>query len=155
MCTFVTKCTVLRSTHGFKFYACSVLALTHGTTRLPEISQESMCFQWTPSDDFPTLLKVLFTLLVMTKRPVTQVDSTVLPFHFSIGLHRTPGLSTGIQSRVLDAVSFLGRLWKVGLTAFSFQFLFGGLKENQCPGSDMFLQQKAQGTPSLCFYVQL
>ena len=37
MCTFVTECTVLRSTHGFKCYTCSVLALTHGTTRLPEI----------------------------------------------------------------------------------------------------------------------
>ena len=52
-------------------YTCSVLVLTHGTTRLPEIPSESMCFQWirwTPSDDFPTLLKVLFTL------PVSSYD---------------------------------------------------------------------------------
>ena len=40
---------------------------------------------------------------------------------------------------------------KVGLPVFSFKFLFGGLKENQCPGSGPFSQQKAQGTPSLCF----
>ena len=82
---------IIVSTHGFKnelcymlkrasldlglknelCYRCSVLVLALGTTRLPEIPSESMCFQWirwTPSDDFPTLLKVLFTL------PVSSYD---------------------------------------------------------------------------------
>ena len=55
-------CSVLVLTHRFKNDLCvptSVLVSTHGTTRLPEIPSESMCFQWnrwTPSDDFPTLL---------------------------------------------------------------------------------------------------
>ena len=54
---------VLVSTRGFKnelCYGCSVLVLAHGTTRLPDIPSESMCFQWirwTPSDDFSALLK--------------------------------------------------------------------------------------------------
>ena len=67
-------CIVLVLTHSLKnelCCICSVLALTHGATRLPEIPSESMCFQWirwTPSDDFPTLLKVLFTL------PVSSYD---------------------------------------------------------------------------------
>ena len=50
-----------------------MLVLAHDTTRLPEIPSESMCFQWirwTPSDNFPTLLKVLFTL------PVSSYDQT-------------------------------------------------------------------------------
>ena len=58
-------CSVLVSTHGFMnelcymwvalCHMCGVLVLTYGTTRLPEIPSESMCFQcirWTPSDDF-------------------------------------------------------------------------------------------------------
>ena len=83
-------------------------ALTHGATRLPEIPSESICFQWirwTPSDDFPTLLKVVFTL------PVSSYDYTSSN---SSGLYCTSGfifrldsvglqvLSTGIWSRVLD-----------------------------------------------------
>ena len=40
---------------------------------------------------------------------------------------------------------------KVGFPVFSFQLLFGGLKENQCPGSGQSSQQKVEGTPSLCF----
>ena len=68
-------------------YTCSVLALTHGATRLPDIPSESICFQrirWTPSDDLPTLLKVLFTLPfhLMITLPVTQEDSTVLAVSF-------------------------------------------------------------------------
>ena len=50
------------------------LVLIPGTTRLPEIPPESMCFQrirWTPSDDFPTLLKVLRFIL-----PVLFYDLT-------------------------------------------------------------------------------
>ena len=37
----------------------TVVWLTHGTTRLPQIPSVSLCFQWiqwTPSDYFPTLL---------------------------------------------------------------------------------------------------
>ena len=43
-----------------------MLVLTYGRTRLPEIPSESMLSMdpIDPSDDFPTLLKVLFTLLV-------------------------------------------------------------------------------------------
>ena len=87
-----------------------MLVLTHGTTRLPEIPSESMCFQWirwTPSDDFPTLLKVVFTL------PVSSYDYTSSN---SSGLYCTSGfifrldsvglqvLSTGIWSRVWTCV---------------------------------------------------
>ena len=67
-------CSVLVSTYGLKnelCYSCSVVVFTHGMTRLSEISSESMCFQWirwTPSEDFPTPLKVLFTF------PVSSYD---------------------------------------------------------------------------------
>ena len=52
-----------------------MFVLTHGVTRLPQIPSESLCFQWTPSDYFPTLLlsknlKILFTL------PVSSYDYT-------------------------------------------------------------------------------
>ena len=49
---------------------CACFGSWH-VNRLPEIPSESMCFQWirwTPSNDFPTLLKVLFTL------PVSSYD---------------------------------------------------------------------------------
>ena len=82
---------VIVSTQGLKnelCYRCSVLVLAHGTTRLPEIPSESICFQqirWTPSDDFPTLLKVFFT------HPVSSYD-------------QTSGNSTGLECT--SAVSF-------------------------------------------------
>ena len=67
---------VLVSIYGLKhelYYTCSELVLTHGTTRLPEIPSESMCLQWirwTPPEDLPTLLEVLFT------PPVSSYDYT-------------------------------------------------------------------------------
>ena len=71
------RLTVLRTSNVI----CDVLVLTHGTTRLPETPSESMCFQWirwTPSDDF----EPSFRFHLMTRLPVTRVDSTVLPVSF-------------------------------------------------------------------------
>ena len=83
----------------FVWTGCSVLVLAHGTTRLPQIPSESMCFQWirwTPSDDFLTILKVSFTLpdssgLDCTSGFICRLDSIELQ-----------DLSTGIQQRVLE-----------------------------------------------------
>ena len=79
---------ILQDCKNELWYMCSMLVLTHGTTTLQEIPSESMCFQWirwTPSEDSPNLLSkycLHFRFRVMTRLPVTQVDSTVLPVSF-------------------------------------------------------------------------
>ena len=79
---------ILQDCKNELWYMCSMLVLTHGKSTLQEIPSESMCFQWirwTPSEDSPNLLSkycLHFRFHVMTRLPVTQVDSTVLPVSF-------------------------------------------------------------------------
>ena len=69
---------------------CSVLVLAHGTTRIPDIPSESMCFQSSPRQKYC----LHFRFHPMTRLPVTQVDSSGFISRLdSIGLQ---GLSTGI-----------------------------------------------------------
>ena len=95
----------------FSYDTYNMLVLTHGRTRLPEIPLKSLCFQWIPSDYFPTLLlsknlKILFTIRfhVMTRLPITQVDSINCASDLISRLDsiRLQVLSTGIWLRVLD-----------------------------------------------------
>ena len=70
---------------------CNRLVSTHGTTRLSQITSESLCFQWiqwTPSDYFPTPLlsknlKILFTLSVPSYDQ-TSVNSNQLHCTFDL-----------------------------------------------------------------------
>ena len=82
-------------------YACVVFRRLHRNR-----------YQWTPSDDLPTLLSkycLPFRFCLMTRLPVTQVHSTVLPVSF---FHLwTPGF-VGIWSRVLDMSLCVWTLYK-------------------------------------------
>ena len=75
-------CSVLVSIHRFKnelCYRCSVLVLAHGTTRPPEIPSESICVSNGSDGLYRTTFQPSSKYYLMTRLPVTQVDSTVLP----------------------------------------------------------------------------
>ena len=77
-----------------------MLVLTHGTTRLPQIPSESLCFQWIPSDHFPTLL--LSKNLKISK--ISQKNS-VWGFIAQLVEHRT-GIAEVTCSSPVEALIF-------------------------------------------------